>query len=70
MSLNVQASCTLDEDDIPWASKSKISDSISSLKAKAKADDEFSHSSPGNAKLLSYMDLMVKKLKGGYKGVD
>ena len=47
-----------------WATKShNVKDSLNNLKETAKKDDEFLRMSPGNRKLLEYMELMMQKIK-------
>ena len=52
-------------DEASWATKSpNVRNSLHELKEKAKKDEEFLKMSPGNRKLLEYMELMAQKIRG------
>ena len=56
--------------ELTWASKSpNVKDSLANLKDQAQKDEQFLSMSPGNAKLLQYLDVLVQKVKGEGHGV-
>ena len=56
--------------ELTWASKSpNVKDSLANLKDQAQKDEQFLSMSPGNAKLLQYLDVLVQKVKGEGQGV-